>query len=147
MNIRVKLVFPNQLVREPILARLARGFDVEPNIRRADVDGDSGWIICELQGEPTALDAATNWLTETGIRVEMLGDVIEGTAYGLAWANDDATVFYTRPDQATRPYQLWRHRVGSGVDEDVLVMEEADERFHLGVGRTKDGEYVIVEHL
>jgi oligopeptidase B len=76
---------------------------------------------------------------------EDLGDVIEGTSYGLAWANDDATVFYTRPDQANRPYQLWRHRVGSGVDEDVLVMEEADERFHLGVGRTKDGEYVIVE--
>jgi len=39
------------------------------------------------------------------------GDVIEGTSYGVAWANDDATVFYTRPDAANRPYQLWRHQV------------------------------------
>jgi oligopeptidase B len=74
-----------------------------------------------------------------------LGDLIEGTSYGVAWANDDTTIFYTRPDAANRPYQLWRHRVGSPAEEDVLVLEEADERFHLGVGRTKDGEYVVVE--
>jgi oligopeptidase B len=74
-----------------------------------------------------------------------LGDRIEGTSYGVAWANDDATIFYTRPDAANRPYQLWRHRVGSPAEDDDLVFEEADERFHLGVGRTKDGEYVAVE--
>jgi oligopeptidase B len=76
---------------------------------------------------------------------EDLGDIIEGTSYGVAWANDDATLFYTRPDDANRPYQLWRHRVGTPPHEDVLVLEEPDERFHLGVGRTKDGRYVIVE--
>jgi len=76
---------------------------------------------------------------------EDLADTIEGTSYGVAWANDDATLFYTRPDAANRPYQLWRHRVGSRPAEDTLVLEEPDERFHLGVGRTKDGEYVIVE--
>jgi oligopeptidase B len=74
-----------------------------------------------------------------------LGDVIEGTSYSVAWANDDTTLFYTRPDAANRPFQLWRHRVGSQPDEDTLVLEESDERFHLGVGRTKDGEYVVVE--
>jgi len=76
---------------------------------------------------------------------EDLEDTIEGTSYGVAWANDDATVFYTRPDAANRPHQLWRHRVGTPPHEDTLVMEEPDERFHLGVGRTKDGNYVIVE--
>ena len=42
-----------------------------------------------------------------------LDDAIEGTSYGVAWANDDNTVFFTRPDAANRPFQLWRHRVGS----------------------------------
>ncbi len=74
-----------------------------------------------------------------------LADTIEGTSYGVAWANDNATLFYTRPDAANRPYQLWRHLVGTSSDADVLVVEEPDERFHLGVGRTKDGEYVVVE--
>jgi oligopeptidase B len=78
-------------------------------------------------------------------RGEDLGDVIEGTSYGVAWANDDATIFYTRPDAANRPYQVWCHLVGSHPDVDRLVLEEPDERFHLGLGRTKDGEYVVVE--
>lgn len=74
-----------------------------------------------------------------------LDDAIEGTSYGVAWANDESTVFFTRPDAANRPFQLWRHRVGSHPEQDVLVVEERDERFHLGVGRTKDGGYVVVE--
>jgi oligopeptidase B len=76
---------------------------------------------------------------------EDLTDVVEGTSYGVAWANDDLTVFYTRPDAANRPYQLWRHRLGEPREGDVLVIEEPDERFHLGVRRTKDGEFVVVE--
>jgi len=76
---------------------------------------------------------------------EDLEDTVESTSHGVAWANDDRTVFYTRPDTANRPYQLWRHQVGSPADTDVLVTEEPDERFHLGVGRTKDGAYIAVE--
>ena len=74
-----------------------------------------------------------------------LEDRIEGTSYGVAWANDNATVFYTLPDAANRPYQLWRHRLGSDRSGDVLVLEELDERFHLGVGRTKDDAFIVVE--
>jgi len=74
-----------------------------------------------------------------------LDDRIEGTSYGVAWADDDATIFYTRPDHANRPHQLWRHVVGTDPGDDVLVLEEPDERFHLGVGRTKDGAYVLAE--
>jgi oligopeptidase B len=75
---------------------------------------------------------------------EELSEVVEGTSYGVAWG-DDATLFYTRPDDANRPYQCWRHRIGTPATEDVLVFEEPDERFHLGVGRTKDGHYVVLE--
>ena len=68
---------------------------------------------------------------------------IEDTSYGAAWANDDATVFYVRVDEAMRPFQLWRHRVGTDPGEDVLVIEEPDDHFYLGVGRTKDDRYVL----
>ena len=70
---------------------------------------------------------------------------IEDTSYGVAWANDNATVFYIRVDAAMRPYQLWRHRVGTDPASDALVYEEPDERFYLGVGRTKDGRYVLMD--
>jgi oligopeptidase B len=69
-------------------------------------------------------------------------EIVTGTYYGLAWANDERTVFYTRVDDAMRPYQLWRHGVGTDPSTDVLVLEEPDERFTLSVGRTKDDAFV-----
>jgi len=74
-----------------------------------------------------------------------MADEIEGTSYGVAWANDNETIFYTRPDAANRTYQLWRHRLGTPGSDDALVHEEPDERFHLGVQRTKDGAFVLLE--
>jgi len=71
-------------------------------------------------------------------------EAIEGTSYGAVWSEDDTTVFYTRPDDANRPYQVWRHVVGTPAADDVLVLEEPDERFHMGIGRTKDGAFVVV---
>ena len=72
-----------------------------------------------------------------------LPDVIDGVYYGLAWANDNATVFYVRPDDAMRPYQVWRHTVGTDLD-DVLVFEEPDERFFVSVGRARSGRAIIL---
>ena len=78
MNLKVRLVFPESLVREPVLARLARTFEVEPNIRRLSIESDDiGYVLCELRGEAAALDAAVAWLKETGVRVELVGDVVE----------------------------------------------------------------------
>ncbi|HSH22898.1 MAG TPA: S9 family peptidase, partial [Acidimicrobiales bacterium] len=75
---------------------------------------------------------------------EDLADEIPGTYYGTAWANDNHTFFYVRPDAAMRPHQLWRHRLGTPVSDDVLVHTEPDERFYLGVGTTKDERFVVL---
>jgi oligopeptidase B len=69
---------------------------------------------------------------------------IEDTSYGVAWANDNATVFYVRVDEAMRPYQLWRHRVGTDPATDNLVYEEPDDHYYLGVGRTKDDRFILL---
>jgi len=78
ISVRVKLTFPESLVRTPILARLVRQFDVEPNIRRANVEEHQGWIVCELDGAPAAVEAGLAWLRTEGIQVDLLGDVLEG---------------------------------------------------------------------
>ena len=72
-----------------------------------------------------------------------LDDTVPDTYYGLAWASDNATVFYTRPDEAMRPYQLWRHRIGTDPSEDVCIHSEEDQRFFLHVHRDKDGSHLI----
>ena len=77
MILRARLVFPERLVREPVIARLVRRFDVEPSIRRASIDDHSGWMLLELSGEPSAVEGGLTWLAEQGVEVEPLGDVVE----------------------------------------------------------------------
>ncbi len=77
IGVRVRLTFPDELVREPIIARLVKEFDVVPNIRRADVGEHGGWIICELDGESGTVDRSVEWLRDAGVQVHLLGDVVE----------------------------------------------------------------------
>lgn len=76
---------------------------------------------------------------------EDLADAIEGAYYGSAWASDHRTFFYTRPDSAMRPFQVWRHVLGTPAADDVLVLQEDDEAFFLGIGRTKDDALLLIE--
>lgn len=77
IRVRVKLTFPESLVRSPVLAQLVREFDVDPDIRRADITDSVGWIVCELDGQAAKIDAAVEWLKAEGIGVDLLGDVLE----------------------------------------------------------------------
>lgn len=70
---------------------------------------------------------------------------IEDTYYSFAWGNDNRTVFYTKVDDANRPFQLWRHSLDVPIAEDILVYEETDEAFHLSVGKTRSQAYILLE--
>ena len=74
-----------------------------------------------------------------------LADEIEGAYYGLAWANDEEHVFYTTVNDSMRPWRLHRHRLGTDPGDDVIVFQEDDEAFYLGVGRTKSDQYIFLE--
>src|SRR5580658_8146663 len=73
-----------------------------------------------------------------------LPDVIDGVYYSLAWSSDASHVFYTRTDAAMRPWQVWRHRIGDAPDTDVLVYQEADERFFASVALTRSAGLIVI---
>jgi oligopeptidase B len=70
-------------------------------------------------------------------------DLIPGTSYGGAWADDNATFFYTTVDEQERPYRIWRHRLGTPGGDDDLVLEEPDPRFFVEVERTRSGTFLF----
>ncbi|AGP30159.1 S9 family peptidase [Corynebacterium terpenotabidum] len=74
---------------------------------------------------------------------ELLDDEIPGVAYGATWVGDDH-LFYQRVDEAWRPHEVWRHRIGTSVDEDVLVFREEDEHYWVGVGVTRSERYLLI---
>jgi oligopeptidase B len=79
---------------------------------------------------------------------ELLPDHIPDVTGNVAWSGNNQTLFYTKQDPETlRAHQVWRHRLGTPVDQDVLVYEETDETFAVGVGRTKSRKYLeIMSH-
>jgi ABC-type methionine transport system ATPase subunit len=78
MKKRVKLTFPQQLIREPVIFMMAKQFNVMPNIRRARVTETVGEMVLELEGGEEDLEKGLHWLREKGVEVELVeGDVIE----------------------------------------------------------------------
>jgi oligopeptidase B len=75
----------------------------------------------------------------------VLGDEIPGTFYGCAWSLDGSAVFYVTVDDAWRPYRVWRHTIGTPAADDVIVFEEADERFWVGVSLTRSERYLVIK--
>ena len=76
---------------------------------------------------------------------KLYSETIPNTYYSFAWGNDNQTVFYTKVDDANRPYQLWRHILGSDPSSDVLVYQEDDEAYYLSVGKTRSRAYILLE--
>ena len=74
---------------------------------------------------------------------EALDAEIEDTAYGVAWAGN-SHLFYTRADEAWRPYLVLRHRLGTDSAADVEVLTEPDERFWVGVDTSRDDRWLVI---
>ncbi len=76
---RVRFTFPVDLIKEPIIYRLGHEFQVITNVRMADVDEHTGWVVLELEGEADEIDRSLAWAQERGVRVDpVTGDVVEG---------------------------------------------------------------------
>lgn len=76
---------------------------------------------------------------------ELLPDVIPHTTGNMDWADDNATVFYSKQDPDTlRSYQIYRHVLGTDPIQDQLVYEEADETFSVQVFKTKSKQYLMI---
>ncbi len=80
----------------------------------------------------------------------VLPDEIPGTSGGVTWAADGRHFFYTTVDAAWRPHRIWRHELsdaGASAGDaapDALVYEESDERFFVGIGRTRSDRFLVI---
>ena len=108
-------------------------FDVSPDGRRlaysTDFTGDERFTL-------RVKDLSTG---------ELLPDEVPDTFYGTAWSADGSTLFYLTVDDAWRPYRVWRHVVGTPATEDVIVYEETDERFWVGVALTRSERFIAID--
>ena len=79
---------------------------------------------------------------ETG---EILSDKIENATGSSVWANDNKTIFYTKQDEVTlRSDKVFKHKLNTSSDQDVLVFFEKDDTFNVSVGKEKSKKYIVI---
>jgi len=79
MRQRVYLTFSEKTVREPLIWKLGREFDVMTNIRTAEVREHMGLVGLEIEGSSAVVEEALRWLQEQGVHVDPIEQsIIEG---------------------------------------------------------------------
>ena len=67
---QVMFTFSPETITEPIIYNLGQQFKIVTNIRQADLAGDRGWIVLELDGEDQDIEAGIAWVISKGVRVD-----------------------------------------------------------------------------
>ncbi len=79
MKQALDLIFPQNLIKEPVVFEMAKKFDVVFNLRRAKITEKIGEIVLELEGSEEALKKAVEWLKSRGLKVDpVTHDTLEG---------------------------------------------------------------------
>lgn len=74
----VHLIFPQKLIKKPVIYTMAKKYNVVPNIRRAKITEKVGEVTLELCGTKKDLEKARRYLEKTGVKFEpVVGDIVE----------------------------------------------------------------------
>ncbi|MHB0977530.1 MAG: sulfur carrier protein ThiS [Candidatus Aquicultorales bacterium] len=76
---RVRFSFPLTRVKDPVIYKLVKEFDLVPNIRRANIEAERGWVVLEISGTKANIERGFDFVRSFGVDVEPVeGDLIEG---------------------------------------------------------------------
>lgn len=76
---------------------------------------------------------------------EFLPEAIENVEPDVVWANDDETLLYISKDpQTLLGNRVWKHRRGTPRSADMLVYEQTDDSFYMGIEKTKSDRYLFI---
>ena len=75
---------------------------------------------------------------------KLVTDKIEETSGGITFSLDDQYIFYSKLDENHRPRKIYRHKLGTKVNEDQLIFEEKSEAFTVGIGLSSDDKYFFI---
>jgi ABC-type methionine transport system ATPase subunit len=66
----IRLIYPKDLLREPVINQLIRRYDLTVNILRAQIGDGGRWMKVRLSGNPMVIEEAITWLKTQGIEIE-----------------------------------------------------------------------------
>ena len=75
---------------------------------------------------------------------KLVTEKIENTSGSINFSLDDQYIFYSKLDENHRPRSIFRHQIGSSVNEDLLIFEEKTKAFTVGIGVSSDEKYYFI---
>lgn len=112
----------------------ASGFSISPDNTKMIYGVDD---VSRRQYKLFLKDLSTGKTTDLGIK---------NTTGSATWANDNKTIFYTSKNPETLlTEKIFRHTLGTDASKDVLVYEEKDKTNYIGVGKSKNQKFIMIE--
>jgi oligopeptidase B len=141
----------------PIFARKRGSLDAPEEVyfdQNAEAEGHAFYDLGGMEVSPDhqrlAVLVDTTGYEDFILRIKDLAtgrwlpDQIEKLSWGLAWADDNRTLFYMTPDSAKRGDRVWRHVIGTPRTADVSVYQDTDVLFNVNLARSRSGEYILI---
>ena len=75
---------------------------------------------------------------------KLVTEKIEETSGDITFSLDDKYIYYSKLDEHHRPRKIFRHKLGTSVNKDVLIFEEKSEAFTVGIGLSSDEKYFFI---
>ena len=75
---------------------------------------------------------------------KFISEKIEETSGSISFSLDDKYIFYSKLDKFHRPRKIFRHKIGTSINEDTLIFEEKSEAFTVGIGLSSDEKYFFI---
>jgi ABC-type methionine transport system ATPase subunit len=69
-SMKLKLIYPEEKIKEPLLSKVCKNFNIDINIRKANVQEKMGWLELEFIGKDEEIEKAINFLVENGVEVQ-----------------------------------------------------------------------------
>ena len=69
---------------------------------------------------------------------------IEETSGAITFSLDDKFIFYSKLDEYHRPRKIFRHKLGTSVQDDTLIFEEKSEAFTCSISLSSDEKYYFI---
>jgi oligopeptidase B len=75
---------------------------------------------------------------------EILSPEIKNTTGDIIWSLDNNYIFYVGLDQNHRPTKVFKHKIGSDTNKDLLIYEEKDPSFFCSINLSKTKKYLFI---
>ncbi|KUF39462.1 S9 family peptidase [Myroides marinus] len=112
------------------------------HLRGINVSEDNQWVAF---GVDTVSRREYTLQVKNLITGELSPISIEKTTGSSTWAADNQTLFYSRKDEVTlRADKIYKHKLGTPIEQDVLVYFEEDDTFDTHIFKEKSRKYLVI---